>query len=147
MRGPSNIRRRRSTPRPQAMSPSRSWSCRAKRWRCRKTGPPMSPAAPKIRLPGVAFRPSPPMPGPELPLLDVAAFVGFTERGEPNVPIAVNDVLEYRDKFGGDLPLARTTAGRTIYAQTPSAVSAFFANGGRRCYVVRVAGNDLAQFD
>jgi hypothetical protein len=41
-----------------------------------------------------------------------------------------------------DMPLARETKGRIIYANLPNSVAAFFANGGRRCYVVRVAGKN-----
>jgi hypothetical protein len=77
-----------------------------------------------------------------LPPLDVAAFVGFAERGPLDFPVAIEDLDTYRAIFGGDLALAREQGGRTVYANLPSAVSSFFAQGGRRCYVVRVTGHN-----
>ncbi|HYY96745.1 MAG TPA: hypothetical protein VE713_19730 [Pyrinomonadaceae bacterium] len=96
--------------------------------------------ASNIRLPGVYFLPNPPQRGLGLPPLDVAAFVGFAERGPLDWPVAVEDLDSYRAIFGGDLAVARERGGASVYAHTPSAVASFFANGGRRCYVVRVAG-------
>lgn len=90
------------------------------------------------RLPGVDCDPA--LPAVEGPIrLDVAAFVGFAERGPLNLPIAVEDINQYRAVFGGDVVLA-TDAGTPVYANLPGAVQAFFDNGGRRCHVVRVAG-------
>lgn len=96
--------------------------------------------ASNIRLPGVYFLPSRRPPGLGLPRLDVAAFVGYTERGPLDWPVAVEDLDTYRAIFGGDLGVAREEGERTVYANLPSAVASFFAQGGRRCYVVRVAG-------
>jgi hypothetical protein len=96
--------------------------------------------ASNIRLPGVYFLPSRRPPGLGLPRLDVAAFVGYAERGPLDWPVAVEDLDTYRAIFGGDLGVAREEGGRTVYANLPSAVASFFAQGGRRCYVVRVAG-------
>ena len=92
------------------------------------------------RLPGVDCQPALP-PAPALVSLDVAAFVGFAERGPLNVPIAVEDPNQYTAVFGGDVILAMN-GGVPVYANLPGAVRAFFDNGGRRCYVVRVAGGD-----
>lgn len=90
------------------------------------------------RLPGVAAESS--LPAPEQQVrLDVAAFVGFAERGPLDVPVVVEDELSFTTVFGGDLVLAQD-GGLPVYAQLPSAVSAFFANGGRRCHIVRIAG-------
>jgi hypothetical protein len=97
-------------------------------------------AASQMRLPGVYFLPPPRVAGPGLPPLDVAAFVGFAERGPLDLPVPVEDLNAYRAVFGGDLPLARERGGLTVYANLPTSVAAFFANGGRRAYVVRVAG-------
>lgn len=93
------------------------------------------------RLPGVVCEAALPPPR-EAPLrLDVAAFVGFAERGPLDLPIAVEDISQYHEVFGGDLLLARTRLGdQLVFAALPQAVRAFFDNGGRRCYVVRVAG-------
>ncbi len=96
-----------------------------------------------IRLPGIYFLPADVPTSSDLPPLDVAAFVGFAERGPMHTPVAIEDVDTYEAIFGGDLALARDK-GSLIYACLPSAVSAFFANGGRRCYVVRVAGDDAS---
>ncbi len=93
----------------------------------------------KGRLPGVVVETALP-PRAEAPLLlDVAAFVGFAERGPLHTPVQLEDVAQYQAVFGGDLPVARE-AGRPVFAHLPRAVRAFFDNGGRRCYVVRVAG-------
>lgn len=94
------------------------------------------------RLPGIYFRSSPLPAGPGLPPLDVAAFLGFAERGPLDVPVAVEDVNTYQAVFGGDLPLAQEEGGLIRFANLPGSVGAFFANGGRRCYVVRVAGKN-----
>jgi hypothetical protein len=121
------------------------------------------PSALDIRLPGVYFLAPSQAASAGLPPLDVAAFVGFAERGPLHLPLAVEDVNTYKSIFGGDLPLAREVdsasddsplysppsysqsptqkqSGRMLYANLSSSVAAFFANGGRRCYIVRVAG-------
>lgn len=93
------------------------------------------------RLPGVVCQTSLP-PQRDDPLrLDVAAFVGFAQRGPLDTPVAVEDISQYRLLYGGDLLVARD-GGRPVYAHLPTAVQSFFDNGGRRCYVVRVAGDD-----
>lgn len=93
------------------------------------------------RLPGVVCEIALP-PQQENPLrLDVTGFVGLAERGPLNIPVALHDIEQYRAVFGGDLPLARMRQGsQIVYANLQRAVQAFFDNGGRRCYVVRVAG-------
>jgi hypothetical protein len=93
-----------------------------------------------FRFPGILFLPAEPQAPTPLPRLDVAAFVGFAERGPLHIPVAVEDVNTYAAVFGGDLPLALETGGRIVYANLPRTVASFFANGGRRCYVVRVGG-------
>lgn len=107
------------------------------------------------RLPGVTFLPRPPARRPLLPRLDVAAFTGFAERGPLNVPVPVEDANVYAAVFGGALELARRRRapglrsgldrqagndGEQVTAHLPRTVEQFFANRGRRCYVVRVAG-------
>jgi hypothetical protein len=99
-------------------------------------------ATPDLRLPGVYFLPPVRAAGLDLPPLDVAAFAGFAERGPVDLPVPVDDLSTYRAVFGGDLPLAREPGGQLVYANLPRAVAGFFANGGRRCYVVRVAGKE-----
>lgn len=93
------------------------------------------------RLPGVVCEIALP-PQQDNPLrLDVTGFVGLAERGPLNIPVALHDIEQYRAVFGGDLPLARMRQGsQIVYNNLQRAVQAFFDNGGRRCYVVRVAG-------
>ena len=93
------------------------------------------------RLPGVVCQAALPPDGEQPLRLDVAAFVGFAERGPLDTPVAVEDSSQYAAIFGGDLQLARES-GRPVYAHLPDAVRTFFDNGGRRCYAVRVAGPD-----
>lgn len=116
-----------------------------------------------LRVPGVHFLPPPGAAASPLPRLDVAAFVGFAERGPLNLPVAIEDPGSFSAVFGGDLPVAvergtrlegispppgpagraeQGANGRVVYAHLPRAVEAFFANGGLRCYVVRVAGRE-----
>jgi hypothetical protein len=92
------------------------------------------------RLPGVYFATALPSRPVGLPPLDVAAFVGFAKRGPCDLPVAVEDAAAFSAVFGGTVPLARRAGGRRINGYLAGSVAAFFANGGRRCHVVRVAG-------
>jgi uncharacterized protein len=95
------------------------------------------------RLPGIDADAA--LPAAPQPLrLDVTGFVGFAETGPLDTPVVVEDPTQYAAVFGGDLPLAQE-AGQPVWARLPTAVRAFFDNGGRRCYVVRV-GEDLSTF-
>ena len=96
----------------------------------------------QIRQPGVYFLQPPRIPSSRLPPLDVASFVGFAERGPLNIPVPVEDPTAYREIFGGRLAVARESGGQIVYAYLTDAVTSFFANGGRRCYVVRIAGSE-----
>ena len=60
---------------------------------------------------------------------DVAAFVGLAERGPLHTPVRVNSWEQFRAAFGDFFH-----AGYLAYS-----TRAFFENGGRTCYVVRVA--------
>ncbi|MEF8795511.1 MAG: helix-hairpin-helix domain-containing protein [Salinivenus sp.] len=92
------------------------------------------------RRPGITFKSVTPSPSETLPRMDVAAFVGFATRGPIDVPVPVEDRTRFRDVFGPPLELVRDReAGRTKTAHLHRAVEAFFRNGGRRCWVVRVA--------
>ena len=99
----------------------------------------LSPVDTLVRLPGVLCETRLPNLEPRPLRLDVAAFVGLAERGPLDVPVLIEDISQYRLIFGGDLPLARVE-GRPLFAHLAQSVAAFFENGGRRCYVVRVAG-------
>jgi len=92
-------------------------------------------------LPGISFETVAPAQPDTLPRMDVAAFVGLASSGPLDVPVPVEDVLRFRDVFGEDPPLAWDAAsGRSAFGLLGPAVEAFFQNGGRRCFVVRVAG-------
>lgn len=66
---------------------------------------------------------------------DVAGFVGIAERGPLHHAVRVDNWDQFRGVFGTRLP----------YAYLAYAVEGFFANGGRRCWVVRVADPDSAR--
>ena len=94
------------------------------------------------RRPGITFLAEPPRPTEALPRMDIAAFVGLASSGPIHTPVAVEDVGSFREIFGGDLPLAwDDEQGRLQHALLGPAIEAFFRNGGRRCWVVRVAGD------
>ncbi len=98
------------------------------------------------RLPGVQFETATP-PLPEaLPRMDIPAFVGFAASGPLDVPVAVEEADCFHEIFGDDLALAwDVERGEMAYAQLSPAVRAFFRNGGRRCWAVRVADNATAR--
>lgn len=60
---------------------------------------------------------------------DIAAFVGIAERGPLHRPVRVDSWDQFRGVFGGYLSVAYLAY----------AVEGFYANGGRTCWVVRVA--------
>lgn len=93
------------------------------------------------RLPGIQFEVVAPAAQLALPRMDIAVFVGFAASGPISVPVAVEDIQQFQEIFGADLALAQDgPAGQTTYAYLAPAVRAFLRNGGRRCWVVRVAG-------
>lgn len=63
---------------------------------------------------------------------DIAAFVGIAERGPVDLPVPVESWQQFTSWFGGC-----TAAGYLAYC-----VRGFLENGGRRCWVVRVASDD-----
>lgn len=92
------------------------------------------------RLPGFAFETRSPVHDEVLPRMDVAVFAGFASSGPVNVPVPVEDVAAFEAVFGADVALAWDVAlARTTYSRLGPAVRAFFANGGRRCWVLRLA--------
>jgi hypothetical protein len=93
------------------------------------------------RLPGFRFESRAPQLTEVLPRMDVAILVGFAAAGPLDVPVALEEFAEFTAVFGGRLPLAWDAArGTQVYAYLAPAVKAFFDNGGRRCWVIRVAG-------
>lgn len=92
------------------------------------------------QVPGIRFETQPPPAADSLPRMDIAAFVGFASRGPLHIPVAVEDIVRFRDIFGDDLPIAWNRSERRMeYSYLGPSVEAFFRSGGRRCWVVRVA--------
>ena len=101
----------------------------------------MTAARTTRRLPGFRFEAKTPPLAEALPRMDVTAFVGFAASGPVNRPVAVEDAAQFAAVFGEDAPLVwDRQRGENVYAYLGPAVRAFFRNGGRRCWVVRVAG-------
>lgn len=98
---------------------------------------------PAVRLPGIHFEGVPDTGPPALPRMDIAAFAGFAARGPVGVPVPLDDASAFDNVFGGDLALAWDfERGETVRALLRPAVREFFRNGGRRCWVVRLAAAD-----
>lgn len=97
------------------------------------------------RQPGVYFYTAAPASVSELPRMDVAGFVGFASNGPLHVPVLVEDMAHFRDIFGDDLALAWDPQLKRMQTSLlGSCVESFFRNGGLRCWVVRVAGDDAS---
>src|SRR5436190_10697249 len=65
---------------------------------------------------------------------DIAGFVGIAERGPVHSATPVKTWRQFQSTFGGLIG-----SGYLAYA-----VKGFFENGGRKCYIVRVADRELA---
>lgn len=96
-------------------------------------------------LPGIRFETDPAAVPETLPRMDIAAFVGFASRGPLHTPVSIEDVAQFRDLFGSDAVLARAPDDSERRAYLGPAIEGFFANGGRRCWVVRVAADTAAR--
>lgn len=97
------------------------------------------------RLPGLRFEAQPPPLAEKLPRMDVAVFVGFAASGPVHLPVVVEDAAQFEAIFGPDTALAWDRArGEQVRAHLAPTVRAFFRNGGRRCWVIRVAGSARA---
>jgi hypothetical protein len=100
------------------------------------------------RLPGIRFEKQAPPLQEVLPRMDIAGFVGFAASGPIDVPVPVEDASEFAAIFGVDAALGWDARyGEQAYAFLGPAVRAFFRNGGRRCWVVRVADTSQAKTD
>lgn len=95
-------------------------------------------------LPGLRFDVPAPALDEALPRMDIACFVGFAQRGPVGVPVAVESTLEFESVFGAELVLVAATseAEEDTRALMPGSVAQFFLQGGRRAWVMRVAGDD-----
>jgi phage tail sheath protein FI len=74
-----------------------------------------------------------------------AGLVGATERGPLNTPQLVTSFGEFRRQFGELLPQAEFSDGGRCHGYLPHAVEGFFTNGGKRCYITRVAPEDATR--
>jgi hypothetical protein len=98
------------------------------------------------RLPGIQFDVVAPPANEALVRMDIAVFVGFAASGPLHLPVMVEDIARFEEIFGNDLVLAvDADSNETVYAYMPSAVRGFFRNGGRRCWVIRVADATSAE--
>ncbi|MFG6428548.1 hypothetical protein [Roseateles sp. LYH14W] len=90
---------------------------------------------------GVRIVDDPSPSGDGMPVMDVPVFVGFAARGPLHRPVALDSAAAYAAVFGGGLDLvqAGSDPSERLVAHLPPAVQAFFAGGGRRCHVIRVA--------
>src|SRR5688572_18065841 len=93
------------------------------------------------RLPGLRFEAQSPPLADALPRMDVAVFVGFAASGPINQPVVVEDGAQFAEIFGTDAQLGwDSDRGGTVRAYLGPAVRDFFRQGGRRCWIIRVAG-------
>lgn len=91
---------------------------------------------PVYLTPGVYYEPVDVGPPPIEPLrTDIAGFVGIAERGPLHRPVRLTSWRQFQTRFGGFIP-----GGYLAYA-----VKGFFENGGRTCYIVRVAHTHRTQ--
>jgi tail sheath protein len=98
------------------------------------------------RLPGIRFEAQPRPAANVFPRMDIALFAGFAASGPPHVPVPVEDPAQFAAIFGEDCVVARDPkSGKPRYAYLAPAVRAFFRNGGRRCWIVRLAGNSATR--
>ena len=87
------------------------------------------------RTPGVYFEWQDSVPPQiDIPRTDIAGFVGIAARGPLHIAVKINSWIQFANVFGAHIP-----QGYLAYA-----VEGFFANGGRTCWVVRIADPNTA---
>jgi uncharacterized protein len=67
--------------------------------------------------------------------MDITGFVGLAERGPLHQAVQINSWRQFQAQFGNFVP----------YGFLAYAVKGFFENGGRTCFIVRVAGATAAK--
>lgn len=92
----------------------------------------------KLGAPGVYFRPKQPDTASEVIRLDETGFVGLAPRGPVQIPVRVTNWSDFVRWFGG-LPHPERHDPPTLLAH---AVDAFFGQGGRVAWVLRVVPPD-----
>lgn len=96
---------------------------------------------PPRRLPGVLFEAPPPAPDEALPRMDIAFFAGFADRGPLERATAVESLAQFEALYGSGIVLARDAqSGEAVGGLLHPCVRSFFSQGGRRCWIQRVAG-------
>jgi uncharacterized protein len=96
---------------------------------------PKAPSMPEYQTPGVYYeRLDAAAPGIQIIRTDIAGFVGIAQRGPLHRPVPIESWRQFQSCFG-------EVVGVGYLAYT---VRAFFENGGRRCWVVRVASEAAA---
>src|SRR4030095_16128546 len=95
------------------------------------------------RLPGFRFEVQSPRLDETLPRMDIPGFVGFAASGPLHIPVPIDDAEQFAKVFGDDAPLAWDAERcRQTRSHLAKAVRDFFRNGGRRCWVTRVASDE-----
>lgn len=101
---------------------------------------------PPRRLPGVLFEAPPPAPDEALPRMDIAFFAGFADRGPLDRAMAVESLAAFEALYGSGIVLARDSeTGEAVGGLLHPCVRSFFSQGGRRCWILRVAGEGVEQ--
>lgn len=75
----------------------------------------------------------------DAPRMDVALFLGLAEKGPLHRPVIIDSPAAFASVFGGPAPLAMQADGTVATTLLAGTVAAFFAAGGTRCHVVRLA--------
>lgn len=104
----------------------------------------MSPAVlnSSRRRPGITFEVQQPSIPDVLPSMDIPLFVGFASSGPLHIPVRVESEQAFESIFGPDLRLAwDPERGDWLYGWLGVTVRTFFKNGGRRCWILRTAGD------
>jgi len=98
------------------------------------------------KIPGVMFESYSPESVIPIERTDIAVFVGFAGSGPMNMPVKIGDTAQFAAVFGGSLVLPwKAPDGTETTAFLAPAVEAFFRNGGRSCWVIRVAGKNAVE--
>ena len=90
---------------------------------------------PEYLTPGVYFELVDAPPAVRGLRTDIAGFVGLAERGPLDEPTQIESWRQFQAHFGNFVP----------YGFLAYAVKGFFENGGRTCFVTRVAGDAAAK--
>ncbi|GGJ33463.1 hypothetical protein [Deinococcus roseus] len=99
------------------------------------------------RLPAVKVEALPPRTSDFLPRMDIPLFVGFAQKGSLSA-VLVQDMVQFKAEFGEAQVLCwNDQDGSEIRMQLAGTVRAFFENGGRQCYVLRVNPDGVTHED